>query len=237
MKIILKAFLLMSFISMNAQVAPILDYNWNIEKIVFEEETITANPDNPLNQTNFIYVDAVEDYYRFDLNDCEINIYFDEEEAFFDAFGGGCIISGDGDIILEYFVMFFIQGTQPYDMPGIPIYGPFNYDFRNEGDIIYLDITNSEGDVATFWASTLSSSNFEARDFSIFPNPATNQLNIQSENVAIQHLEIFNLSGKRVLQQTYNATEAIDVSSLAKGLYIIKIETDSGSFTKKLVKE
>ncbi|WP_188406490.1 T9SS type A sorting domain-containing protein [Psychroflexus salis] len=53
----------------------------------------------------------------------------------------------------------------------------------------------------------------------------------------IHQIEVFNLSGKRILNEAYQENQAIDVSGLPSGMYILKIETENGSVTKKLVKE
>jgi len=244
MKTILKTLILLSFLSMKAQVDPILDYTWTIEKIVTENETITADL-NPFGEFDkFTLTDGfvLENmtFYYFLFGNCESDLSFDDDLNFY-YYLSGCTLSEDSSEIATFFnEVFVLENTDLLDIDNESLpdpYGPLTYDFRIEGEIIYLDITNSLGDVATFWASTLSSESFEANKFSIYPNPVNNNLNIQSENRDIQIIEIYNLNGKLVLQHKYNLNEAIDVSSLAKGLYLLKVQTENGSFTKKLVKE
>jgi hypothetical protein len=62
-------------------------------------------------------------------------------------------------------------------------------------------------------------------------------LHIESGEVEIQRIEVFNLAGKRVLQINANDIETIEVGHLEKGLYLLKIQTESGSVVKKFVKE
>jgi hypothetical protein len=229
---------------MKAQVDPILDYTWTIEKIVTENETITADL-NPFGEFDkFTLTDGfvLENmtFYYFLFGNCESDLSFDDDLNFY-YYLSGCTLSEDSSEIATFFnEVFVLENTDLLDIDNESLpdpYGPLTYDFRIEGEIIYLDITNSLGDVATFWASTLSSESFEANKFSIFPNPVNNNLNIQSENRDIQIIEIYNLNGKLVLQHKYNLNEAIDVSSLAKGLYLLKVQTEAGSITKKLVKK
>ena len=73
--------------------------------------------------------------------------------------------------------------------------------------------------------------------FSFYPNPTANELYIENEKVDIQQVEIYNLSGKKVLRVDYQNNQPIDVSNLAKGMYLVKIKTEIGNVTKKLIKD
>jgi len=74
-----------------------------------------------------------------------------------------------------------------------------------------------------------------------FPNPTTNHLNIvlQSQNKTITQLQIIDLQGKLIQQKTINSAQAqLNVSKLAKGIYIIEGTTNTGErFSRKFVKE
>jgi len=70
-----------------------------------------------------------------------------------------------------------------------------------------------------------------ADDFIIYPNPFAHKLTIQSKNgTEISSIEIVNLTGQIVATST-------DVSSLSKGIYILKVTTDNGVAVTKFVKE
>jgi hypothetical protein len=58
--------------------------------------------------------------------------------------------------------------------------------------------------------------------FGIFPNPVVDILNIKGEGV-ISLVEIYNSEGQLQLRQTNNSSQ-IDVSKLAKGYYLMKIQ-------------
>lgn len=71
----------------------------------------------------------------------------------------------------------------------------------------------------------------------MYPNPTKNILNISSKNqTEIQSVEIYNIVGQ-VVVAIPNSTKAIDVSSLKTGTYFIKVNTEKGSTTTKLMKE
>ncbi|MBA3682543.1 MAG: T9SS type A sorting domain-containing protein [Bacteroidetes bacterium] len=80
-------------------------------------------------------------------------------------------------------------------------------------------------------------------DFSIFPNPATDKLNIlltnkKAENVSVN---IMNNLGQLVkaidLGNSTTINNQIDLTGLSSGMYVIKTNVGSASSSKKLVKE
>lgn len=82
----------------------------------------------------------------------------------------------------------------------------------------------------------LSNSSFNNNvQLSVYPNPASDNLNINSsENIS--ELSIYNILGQKVKQVKVNSNEStIDVSSLNSGTYIITINTATGSKTEKIV--
>ena len=244
MKTLIKTIVFLFIITMNAQVEPILDHTWTIEKIVTEDETIMADLNEFGEYDQFDLSDEFNNgdltFYYYFLPACESHIAFlDNEQSFYNEILG-CTLSSDSSDIGDYYNYVFIQDSEEVTLNNEVMtnaYGPFTYAFRYEGDIIYLDITNTEGDVATFWASTLSNYSFDKIQFSLYPNPTAYELYIENEKVDIQQVEIYNLSGKQVLRVDYQNNQPIDVSNLAKGMYLVKIKTESGSLTKKLIKD
>ena len=67
--------------------------------------------------------------------------------------------------------------------------------------------------------------------FSVYPNPATNY--ILTKNA--QKVTILDLNG-RLVKEAFN-TEKVDVSSLAKGAYIVKAQIENTTKIGKLIKE
>ncbi|WP_379968051.1 T9SS type A sorting domain-containing protein [Epilithonimonas sp. UC225_85] len=70
----------------------------------------------------------------------------------------------------------------------------------------------------------------------IFPNPTSDFINIKSDEV-INSIKIYDIKGSLIKTEN-NSDKAfkIDISSFAKGNYIISIETKSGIETKKFIK-
>ena len=77
-----------------------------------------------------------------------------------------------------------------------------------------------------------------------YPNPSTDVVNLSiklinaSKNVTV---EMVDFAGKTVytsqLQNVLESSTKIPVSSLANGVYLIKVTTDSGMISKKFIKE
>ena len=79
--------------------------------------------------------------------------------------------------------------------------------------------------------SSIETYDENARIF-IYPNPTSDKLNMASETEQQVLVSIFSLSGQKLMQQQMSTSESIDVSSLAKGIYIIKINETSYKFSK-----
>ena len=72
----------------------------------------------------------------------------------------------------------------------------------------------------------------------IYPNPATEKLTIAYNEKQNINLQIYNTIGECVMQkQLANNTNEIDISSLAKGIYVVRITGTNGTFQQKLIKE
>ncbi|WP_140485637.1 T9SS type A sorting domain-containing protein [Flavobacterium sp. GSA192] len=69
----------------------------------------------------------------------------------------------------------------------------------------------------------------------LYPNPvSTGRVNITTKNDGEKEIIIFDLLGKKVLQTHLNSRE-LNVSGLMPGVYIIKINEQNASATRKLI--
>lgn len=74
----------------------------------------------------------------------------------------------------------------------------------------------------------------------VFPNPSTDNLNIEFENAHQKvNFTIFSLEGKKITTKEFEDTRKIniDVSSLLNGVYVLKINADGAEKILKFVKE
>jgi hypothetical protein len=84
---------------------------------------------------------------------------------------------------------------------------------------------------------TLLNTDFELlTSLSLYPNPTKGVINLKGNFTAINKIEIFSLSGQLILQIKKNL-KGINIENLPSGLYLLKIETEKGIVTKKVIKE
>ena len=78
---------------------------------------------------------------------------------------------------------------------------------------------------------TTSVDNIVAYTLRMYPNPASSLINIES-SLGFDQLSIYDLNGNRLIVSTEHS---VDVSSLASGLYIVKIQYKGHETTQKLI--
>src|SRR5690606_5316596 len=86
----------------------------------------------------------------------------------------------------------------------------------------------------------LSTVNFLAEKFNIYPNPATNSVTItNNENMLVKEVAVYDTTGKLINTQNYNneAEIQLNVENLASGTYMLHLQTAEGTAVKKLVKK
>ncbi|SRX54858.1 hypothetical protein AEQU1_01876 [Aequorivita sp. CIP111184] len=75
----------------------------------------------------------------------------------------------------------------------------------------------------------------------LYPNPASNVVNLVNKtNISLEKMMIYDINGKLVNQtnlRTMQGEKAVDVSSLAAGVYVVQIIGDNASTVKRLIKE
>ncbi|HBS11220.1 MAG TPA: peptidase M1, partial [Flavobacteriaceae bacterium] len=75
-----------------------------------------------------------------------------------------------------------------------------------------------------------------ASQFSVFPNPVTNELTVKNPNqIHIEKITIFNSLGQ--LERQLKNVNTINVSTLMNGLHFLRIQTEQGVFHKSFLKQ
>lgn len=101
---------------------------------------------------------------------------------------------------------------------------------------VALATSGCDTDVYSYLGTLLSSNNFSF-DYKIqlYPNPVSEKLFFDlKSNISIQKVQIFNFLGRKVTEQN-NISDNISVSDLQEGSYIIKIFSDNGIQTEKII--
>lgn len=71
-------------------------------------------------------------------------------------------------------------------------------------------------------------------DLRLYPSPATNHLAITG-SLPIMKAEILNLLGQPIMETVQ--TDNIDLSTLPRGTYVVRIQTPSGILTRRFIKQ
>ena len=75
----------------------------------------------------------------------------------------------------------------------------------------------------------------------LYPNPASNVVNLVNRtNISLEKMMIYDINGKLVNQidlRSMQGEKAVDVSSLAPGVYVVQIIGDNANTVKRLIKE
>lgn len=95
------------------------------------------------------------------------------------------------------------------------------------GGAIYYD----DFSIVKTTGASLKDNNIEG--LAIYPNPATDQINIASNGIGTKQVTIFDLVGKKVIETSTNQT--VNVSGLKAGIYLVNVQQDGKSATRKLV--
>ena len=78
---------------------------------------------------------------------------------------------------------------------------------------------------------------FAGIEFEIFPNPVSEKISIRIKKSPHTIVTILDLHGKEIHQLEFSTAETqINISQLPPGIYFLRIETESGSATKKIIK-
>jgi hypothetical protein len=70
----------------------------------------------------------------------------------------------------------------------------------------------------------------------IYPNPNTGQLRVESENEKIYTIGIYTLNGRKIKHFKIN-NKKISLQNITPGMYILKIQTNEGVHVKRLILE
>ena len=103
--------------------------------------------------------------------------------------------------------------------------------YSRYGNNLYINNVDISNFVGLF---DRSSNNNEA--FIIHPNPATKQINILVKDFGPYLMNLLDIHGRVVISEEMNQSNTkVDISSLEKGIYFVRIKTASSSATKKLI--
>jgi choice-of-anchor B domain-containing protein len=192
-----------------------LNFGFNTRNIVFDFTDL----DNP--QLSFEYSGPT--------SATDHNGYVDGDKFYLANYKAGMRVIDISDIAngnmteTGYFDVFINGNSAGYD-------GAWNvYPYFESGNILISSLKYSSPDyVPGFYlvkSSTLSVDDNSLSNFSLYPNPSINSVELNSTNTPISEISIYDLSGKLLLSKKYNSEININLntSNLASGIYLLKI--------------
>ena len=72
-------------------------------------------------------------------------------------------------------------------------------------------------------------------NFKIYPNPANDYIQINSNNIEISSVEMYSIVGKRIISNQKLVNDRLDISSLTSGIYLLKVNSQERSLVKKII--
>lgn len=130
---------------------------------------------------------------------------------------------------------------------------PASYDTVDLADITNADVALSNGNIFVVWEddntgtvkyrfgtypkSTTGIKEVVTTGFSVFPNPASEELNISSADNKLFSLNIFNALGDKVYSADAMGNYQLSVSSMCNGLYFIQLNSNNSFYTQKFIKQ
>ncbi|QTY26333.1 T9SS type A sorting domain-containing protein [Flavobacterium sp. CS20] len=231
MKTILFIFSFFNLSLLVDQVPPLENHTWKLEKIVTADSTLVV-PSSVF--FSGLFFDTF--YILGNCSDIGAETIYDDSNMSFNAVFPQlnfqtCPDQQELMDIEEFFqnVFFFIDTNQ------MTTHEPFTYAFTTTTNKIYLDITNNEGSVATFYDDFLSSEQFLEDNISIYPNPVSDVLNIDYHGLEVEKVLVFDINGK-IVYQNKDFLNQIYLGQLNAGVYIIQLDTSHGILKRKLIK-
>lgn len=113
----------------------------------------------------------------------------------------------------------------------------FDTAIQSDDKIIAVGYTGNDIAIARYHATTLSASDFESNSITMYPNPVKNEVTIDLSNKLDflgKEFQIFDINSRIIFEGKINEIlNTIDVSSLQKGMYFIKIDKTLKKFIKE----
>lgn len=144
----------------------------------------------------------------------------------------------DDDIQYQwYFNEMLIDGLENYDL----ILPPFTPELAGD---FYFTATHSslpeltiQSAITTLVEGTTSLDELNTSSLSVFPNPATDYIHIESEQLPMMHLQLYTADGQLLLNlQSHQQKADVSLTDYAAGIYFLKWTSSGQSGSEKIIK-
>ena len=144
--------------------------------------------------------------------------------------------------VADFIIQSSKDGQSFASIGNVQAIGNGNYTFTDKRTIegtVYYRLLSVDKDGATSFSKVVSVTIGYNQSFLIVPNPARDFATISfSKTVDKATIAVFDLSGKAIITQSLNGstnTYKLNTQSLTNGVYVIKVNTATGSYNEKLL--
>ena len=104
-------------------------------------------------------------------------------------------------------------------------------------NLVYNDSIINSCSFSVTVSATSDTKEFEKDLFLVYPSPSTGILNITGENL-ISNVTMYDLAGREVYTSEIGKNSAVvNISNLSSGIYVVKLFSDKGNSSVKIVKK
>jgi hypothetical protein len=117
------------------------------------------------------------------------------------------------------------------------LFTPANYFSKPFGVLIVKDKSSSVADTSAYFGLEMANGlneGFGLNQVLIYPNPTSGIIKVESEQLNILQISVFDLQGRFILEAKGNE---LNLETLSAGSYILKIESDAGFVLKRVIKK
>ena len=113
---------------------------------------------------------------------------------------------------------------------------------EDNGNLLEVIANNDNGYADTNQWAPIETTGLPERKESIvslfYPNPTTGQFSIENGELSIVNVEIFDMMGKmqKIESVKQNGEVIIDISHFSIGVYFVRVQTQKGIITQKIIK-
>ena len=205
-----------------------------INSIAIENNMVAVGKGNSIRFYNwdgshFTYIDSI-----FDINMTEVNIELKNNYLYIADKKKGVIIIDVSDNTYPIVGKFEGRGTWTN------LFGSEDIEIADDGKI-YLSDFNAGVIIIEAFDTTLASSvktiTETNNNVKIYPNPATDIINIEinQENKLNYTISIFNVKGQKIFEHNYKKNNILLDLKFKKGVYIVEVSNENFTENKKII--